>query len=181
MVERRTASVALSVLAIVLAACNAPSQSGSPPAVGEARDPEFVLVISTPQEVWEAADVIDVQATLSYIGAKAETEVWSSVGGVVAFEVIELSGDRRMDAIRDLACARYLISPGQPVSSAYVKSVGIDPGEPNEDFYRQFFADPLLHLPKGKWRIGAWASFAVGECGGRQVDLRASLSITVND
>lgn len=179
MTALRSPVVALAFVS-VLAACGAPASSVSAPASAEARDADFILVITSPADQWAVGQAIEVEARLSYVGpGEEETTIWSSVGGVISFEVVELTGRRRMDAIRDAACARYSISHAKPIKTLYRKSGEINPGGPDEAFYREFFDDPLFRLPSGRWRITAWASLAVQECGGRQVDLRASLTITV--
>jgi len=164
----------------VLAGCAAgPWASPTPSAVTQ--DAEFVLAISTPKHEWASNEAIEVQATLSITLTRPEASsvIWGSGGGIIAFEVVELTGTRRMDAVRDASCVRYSVSPSTPIEAPYAKSGTIDPGDPNEAFYRDFFNDPLFHLPAGRWRITAWASLTVGECGGRPVDMRASLEITV--
>ena len=177
--RRALAFAALSVAAI---GCSQPL-TASPPAQalrGEAIDPEFTLVNTSPKATWRVEEAIVVQAELAYRGALPELTIGGSGGGLIGFSVRELGGDRRMDAVREADCSFFTISPGQPITSSYRKSGTIDPGEPNEGFYRQFFADPLFHLPAGSWQVEAWAQLNVGpECRGRTVDLRASLLIIV--
>jgi len=174
---------AAAVLTITILGCTLSEASPSVQAAslrGEARDAEFTLVIHSPQAIWSAAEEITVQAELSYTGTSQELAIGGAIGGVIAFSVEEVTGDRRMDAIRDAACARYTIGPDRPITSPYIKSGVFNPGEPNEAFYREFFDDPLFRLPTGTWRVTAWAALAIGpDCGGRQVDLRAPLLITV--
>lgn len=173
------------VLALGLIGCSQPTVSPvvqAAPLRGEARDPEFTLAITSPEAVWLADDSIEVQAQLSHIGALPVVTIGSAAGGVIGFSVVEVNGDRRMDAVRDMACFDYTIGPDKPIRTPYIKSGGINPGEANEAFYRNFFDDPLFRLPPGAWHVTAWASLVTGGpelCRGRQVDLHASLLITV--
>jgi hypothetical protein len=179
----RTRSVmGLAAFALILASCaqSTPSPSAPPPPLlAEANDAEYKLVISSSQAVWDVDEAIQVAAQLSYSGP--EREIASSAGGVISFSVEEVGGSRKMEAIRDAACASWSIGRGLPITAAYQKSGGINPGEPNEAFYGEFFEDPLFHLPSGEWKITAFAQFKTGPgCrGGRDVDLRASLVIPV--
>lgn len=171
-------------LAVALMGCSQPTVSPSiqaAPLRAEAMDAEFKLVIASPQAIWPTGDAITVRAELSYLGAQPSATVYGAAGGVIGFSVEEVKGDRRMEAIRDLACKSYTIGQGHPIATPYIKSGAINPGEPNEAFYRDFFADPLFRLPAGAWRVTAWASLITEpRCGeGRQVDLRASLLINV--
>jgi hypothetical protein len=165
-------------LALMLASC-AQSTPSPPPLLGEAHDAEYRLVISSSQAVWGAGDAIQVAAQLSYTGP--ERDIASSAGGVIGFSVDEVGGSRKMEGIRDAACASWSIGRGLPITAAYQQSGAINPGEQNEAFYTEFFEDPLFHLPSGHWKITAFAQFRTGPgCrGGREVDLRASLVITV--
>lgn len=175
-------TTALVTAAVVLSGCSQAAASPSAEALplrGEARDPEFTLVITSPQANWPAEEAIEVQAELTYSGPLQVATIFSAVGGVIGFSVVEVNGERTMDAVRDAACATYTISQGDPITTPYRKSGEINPGEPNEAFYRDFFADPLFRLPAGSWRVTAWAVLSVGDCGGRKVELQASLLITV--
>jgi hypothetical protein len=171
-------------ISIALAACapaTASPTGGALPLRNEVHDPEFTLVITSPRATWKENEAIQVQAELSYRGALQTTTIYSSGGGVIGFSVEEVNGDRKMDAIRDASCAKYTIGQGQPITTPFAKSGAINPGEPNEAFYREFLADPLFHLPAGRWRVTAWALLYTGPdwCGGREEDLRAALLITV--
>lgn len=177
-------AIASIALAVTVIGCSQSTTSPSREASalrGEARDREFTLVITSPQATWPEGEAIQVQAELSYEGPLPVTTIWSSGGGVIGFSVEEVNGDRKMDAIREASCAPYTIGQGQPITTPYIKSGAINPGEPNEAFYRDFFEDPLFRLPPGSWRITAWASLNTGpDCGGgRAVDLRASLLVLV--
>ena len=182
MTTRTRSVIGLAALALVLASCmqSTPSPSAQPPLLAESHDAEYRLVISSSQAVWGEDEAIQIAAQLSYSGP--QREISGSGSGVIGFSVEEVGGSRKMQGIRDAACTSYSISRGQPITTAYQKSGAIDPGEPNEAFYRQFFADPLFHLPSGEWKITAFAQFTTGPgCGeGREVDLRASLVIAVH-
>ena len=171
------------LLALALVGCSQPTVSPfilAAPLRGEASDPEFTLVITSPLAVWPEGEAIEVEAELSYLGDLPTLTIASAAGGVIGFSVIERNGDRRMVAVRDAACVEYSIGPGQPITTQYIKSGAINPGEQNEAFYTEFFADPLFRLPPGSWRVEAWALlYTEPACGGLSVDLRASLLITV--
>ncbi len=182
MMVRARPAAGLMALAIALIGCAEVSSTPSvaaAPLRGEARDGEFTLVITSPQAAWSIDEAITVQAQLTYGGAVPTLEISSAAGGVIGFSVFELTGNRRMDAIRDAACFPYTIGPDQPIITPYIKSGEINPGDSNEAFYKDFFADPLFHLPAGSWRVEAWAQLYVAGCDGRRVELRASLLLTV--
>ena len=60
------------------------------------------------------------------------------------------------------------------------KSGGFSADDPNADFYRSFFADPLVHLPAGDWTLTAVASLVDGYGGsGESYTLRAAVLVHV--
>ena len=137
--------------------------------------------MSTPKATWSAEEAIDVGASLAYLGGQAEATLFGSGDGVLFFSSEEVNGDRKMEAGWRESCGPHTIGPQQPITTAYRKSGGWVPEDPNAAFYQAFFADPLFHLPRGQWKITALATFSFGNgCGqGRKVDLSASFTITV--
>lgn len=98
--------MALLTLMMLLVGCSESAAAPTTEALpmrGEARDPDFTLVITSPQATWTEGEAIEVQAELSYSGPPRAT-IYSAVGGVIGFTVVEVNGDRRMDAVRDAAC-----------------------------------------------------------------------------
>jgi hypothetical protein len=62
----------------------------------------------------------------------------------------------------------------------FEKSAGWSQDDPNADFYRDWSADPLLHLPAGTWLVTAYSNFMVGGgCSGESVELQTSIVITI--
>lgn len=171
--------VAASVLAMaaVLAAC-APAD-GSPPLAASDRSDLFVLSISTPKHDWAVEEEIEVTGSLSYLGA-GETTIWGSGGGLLAFDLVELTGDRHLEGGTTLECRSQGISAAASIVRPYGKSGGWDPADPKDAWYGEFFADPLFRLPAGRWRVTPWSRFSTGlTCSADEVWLRASVEITV--
>lgn len=146
-----------------------------------ALDPEYTLVITSPQATWAAGETIEVGASLNYLGGAPAVTLTGSGSGVIGFSVEEMNGNRRMEAAWHDDCRRYTIGPREPITSPYRKSGAFDAEEPNAPFYEAYFADPLFRLPNGAWKVTAIASFNTSpECGGdRTVLLQASVVISV--
>lgn len=150
------------------------------PIRAEDRDRGFLLTISAPHQVWGAGQPIEVSSRFSYLGAGA-TKVWGAAPGPhVRFDVVELTGHRKMHAGWRQGCASWLMTQ-LPITTPFNKSGGWTDEDPDAAFYRQYFADPEFRLPAGRWQITATAPFSLGPdtCGGPNVDLRASLTLTV--
>jgi hypothetical protein len=71
------------------------------------------------------------------------------------------------------------IHPGEVARSPFVKSGGYDPGDPNADFYRAFFANPDLVLPPGEWQIGATLNISLDDCKQATNATRVSVLVVV--
>ena len=131
---------------------------------------------------YAAADLIDGQATLAATDGR-DHEVCGAIGGLFAFSVVEVGGDRRMDAARDYGAAPYTVRAESPMTSALTKSVGWTPDDPNAGFYQQWADDPEYHLPSGQWDITAWVQLFEGTCNDIEPDdvrdLRTTARITV--
>lgn len=152
----------------------------SGPVRAEARDRGLLLTISAPRQVWGAGQPIEVSSEFSYLGPGAK-EVWGpGPGPHVGFDVVELTGDRKMQAAWLLACQSWLMTR-LPITTPFHKGGGYSADDPDAAFYRQFFADPEFRLPAGRWQITATAPFSLGpdSCGGPPINLRASVTLTV--
>ena len=173
----RPLGVVLAVAA--LAGCGDQSASSDGAVRAEDRDSGFLLAISTPHLVWGANQPIAVSAELSYLGPKSVAVSGAGPGPHVRFEVIGLTGTRRMDAAWRLACVTWQMT-NVPLGVPFNKSVAYSPDEPDAAFYQAYFDDPEFRLPAGRWQVSAVAPpFAVGGCSGENVDLRAGFTLTV--
>lgn len=168
------------LVALVITACSTTSSTKAGAIRAEARDRGFVLSISTPHQVWAPGRPIEVRAEFSYRGPGAK-EVWGpGPGDHVGFDVVELTGDRKMQHLWLLACQSWFMTRA-PITTPFRKSGMWTAEDPDAAFYQQYLADPEFRLPAGRWQVTAAAPFSLGpdSCGGPQVDLRASLTLVV--
>jgi hypothetical protein len=139
----------------------------------------FQLVFELPKDTWRADEAIDGLATLSLLEGTG-MDIGGSGGGLLGFGIDEVNGSRHMGPAWRLDCHTYRLIRDHPMTSPINKSGGFSADEPNANFYRAFFADPVVHLPPGDWRITAVAHFVEGTaCGGASRELRASILIHV--
>jgi hypothetical protein len=144
----------------------------------EDRERGFLLAISTPQLEWSAEQAISVSADLSYLGPGSITVSGPGPGSHVAFEVVELTGTRKMEPLWLLACVTWKMT-AVPLAIPFRKSGGYSPDEPDAAFYEAYFAEAEFRLPAGRWRVSALGPFSVGDCSGPNVNLRAGFTLTV--
>jgi hypothetical protein len=188
---RRSAKAAIArpilAAALCLAAIGCSATTPTPAAPTPAPTPaqatntqgSYQLVFELPKTDWRASDSITGLATLSLIGSGG-VDFGSSGGGPIGFGFDEVGGSRQMGPAWTADCRFDRLVAGQPKTSQITKSGGFIGEDPNVDFYRSFFADPLVHLPAGDWTITAVASFVEGTaCSGESYTLKAAVLVHV--
>ena len=150
------------------------------PVRAEDRDSGFVLTITSPRQVWAVGEPIVVNAELAYHGPGERKVFGPGPGSHIRFDVIELTGHRRMESLWKLGCASWTMN-GAPISTPMIKGGGWDANDPDAAFYEQFVQEPEFRLPAGRWEVAAHAPFSLGpdSCGGQTVDLQAALTLIV--
>ena len=160
-----------------------PSQAAPTPAPSPAQATDtqgrYQLVFELPRTDWQTTDSITGLATLSLIGSGG-VDFGSSGSGPIGFGFDEVGGSRQMGPVWTADCRYDRLESGQPKTSPITKSGGFIAEDPNVDFYRSFFADPLVHLPAGDWTITAVANFVEGSgCSGASYTLKAAVLVHV--
>jgi hypothetical protein len=79
------------------------------------------------------------------------------------------------------SCERSTLDAGSPFVVAFQKSGGYSSDHPQSDAYRAYFEDPELRLTPGRWHVYAVADFWLGSCGGEHHELRAEITIVVDE
>ncbi len=129
----------------------------------------------------DAGTPIDISAILTWEGVAPAATIWGSAGGPVSFSVAQIDGDIKVMAAMDAACAPHGYTRLAPAAIPFVKSGGYSADDPNAGFYRAYFADPLLRLPEGNWRVTANVSGYLKECeiGGPEVSINLEAELLV--
>ena len=180
--RRLLAAAVAGTIVVVVATCDGgllPSGSASPSAtppvpdatepsgglvVLEGRDAGFALTLRIGSDAVDAGAPIDVAATLTWEGADPQASIWASGSGPVSFGITQIDGDIVLQAVQTADCAQHDYTRGVPVPVPFRKSGGFSADDPNADFYRVYFADPVLRLPSGRWSIAATASGFLVPC-----------------
>jgi hypothetical protein len=164
------------------AASTSPRSAAAIPAAaveGNDAEPWFKLRIGAESGVYRAGEPIHVWARLTYTGPKPQEKLVASGSGLVQFSWEQQNGQRRQDGAATADCAPYSIDRTQVLAVPFAKSGGFSGDDPDAGFWRQYFADPVLRLPAGRYRIHALTNFFVGECAGPEHRLDATVEITV--
>jgi hypothetical protein len=140
-----------------------PSLTGQPIVV-EGRNAGFALSMRIGSDVVDAGAPIDISAILVWEGAEPSATIWGSGSGPVSFGLKEIGGDLEMGGAMTLDCAMRDFVRLVPEAIPYHKSGGFTGEDPNAAFYRTFFADPVLRLPAGRWKVTAIADGYLAPC-----------------
>jgi hypothetical protein len=175
----------LAIISFAVLGCGAKPPSETPtaapaqPIQAEATDREFRLVLKANSARHAVGVPIVLTTELHYIGQQPQMQLAGSGTGLVIVSLRQLDGPLEIGGGATADCMRYSMAPGAPIVRPYAKSGGWSADDPNADFYRAYFADPLLRLPRGTWRVVATAEFFVGDCPGPSHKLDATLDLVV--
>jgi hypothetical protein len=136
----------------------APSPSEGP-VIGSVGDGIFRLDLKTPHGIYGPDDAIDPVATLFYIGPES-TVTFAHAKPTIGFRIEEVGGDRTMGGVVEDVCQATTLQRGEATTFPFVKG-----GTVEQTFDRAWFADPILHLPVGTWRILADLDANIDQCG----------------
>jgi hypothetical protein len=156
------------LLLSALVGCGSPQSisSGEPAAVGGRVEANgFVLDVHLPASTFASGDAIPITTTFTWVGPAPAATIWGSGMGPVTFGFSEVGGQRRaMGGVMTADCSPKEFQRGVPVAIPLMKSGAYDGNDPQADFYRAFFADPLLHLPPGQWQLRVSAGGYLKPC-----------------
>jgi hypothetical protein len=168
------------VLALAVGACGGGSAPlGTPdPATTTTTQGGFALAFTIDRATVHPGDAVGGSATLTLLTPGNATVTGST--DIVAFEFAEVGGaGRDVVPASPSDCAVHFVTSSGGVVTPMAKSGAVVDG-PNADWYRQFLADPLVHLPAGDWDITAIATFFDGRnCVGQPYDLRTTVRVHV--
>jgi len=142
-------------------------------------DPLFAVRIRAEPAVYRSGQPIRITAWLTYTGPKAEEKLVGSGSGLVLFSWEQLDGRLRQEAVATADCVPYSIKRVEPLVVPFAKAGAYQGDDPDVGFWQQYFADPVLRLPAGRYRIQALPRLTIGECGGPEHRLDATVEITV--
>lgn len=179
----RGTAIATVLLGVVAACGLAPTPTGptAQPIVVEGRDASFALSMRVGSDLIDAGAPIDVSAILTWEGADPKVTIWGSGSGPVWFTLQQIGGAINLGGAITADCGPHEFARLVPVPIPFRKSGGWSADDPNAGFYKAFFADPVLRLPAGQWKVTAIANGYLRPCemDAPQVDINLGAEILV--
>jgi hypothetical protein len=144
-------------------------------------DGVFRLTIHSDQDRYRAGQLIEIGATLTFLGPGETIQALGSGSGLAGYGLRLAGSSLAIGAAFTSDCAPYAFTRDMPISYPFTKSGGFGDDDPFKAFYESYFASPDLRLPAGTWTITAGAGFGTGaDCGDAQGhSLSASVTIVV--
>jgi hypothetical protein len=158
------------------------------------RSGDFELTIRAAKGKYEAGEVIDIEATLAYLGRDpvviyhaqgasvpgrggVDGPDTGGRGGPIGFGIVEpVVGDFILSPIWETSCEATTLKPGEELAVPFEKNGAWSGNHPE---YGAYLKDPVLRLPNGTWHVFADAEFSIGDCGADHVQMRAEITLDV--
>jgi hypothetical protein len=177
-------AICLIVVAAAIAACGGSPAADPSPAAGPvdgARNDSFALEIRTPRDRYASAEAIAIDTTIAYLGPRDRIVASSEYSTLVTFGLEQIDGPLDMlDGGSDLMCRTLALTARQPLAVGFAKSGAYSQNDPTAAFWDAYFADRLLHLPAGTWRVTAsLRAWTTPDCSGRLESLDTGVTFVV--
>lgn len=175
------AALALAV-AVALAGCRSslttPANVTPDPITASTTQGRFALTFALARATVRPGDAVAGTASLSLQGPGGATITGSSF--LFGFEFTEVGGSgRHVVPVFDGVCGPHRVTSTSPINSEILKSGAVVDG-PDAEWYRQFLADPTVHLPVGEWDLTVATEFYDGPaCSGPKFDMRVTVRVHV--
>jgi hypothetical protein len=161
-----------------------PPQPGDLPVGDDTQEGAIQLTLTSPHGRWQAGQPITVVAGLDQGDdgtGRGPITTYGSSGGPVAFDLQQLDGPISIQGTLAADCGRQLTLPMfDPHQIPFVKSGAIPSGLPGAAYWQAWFADPVLRLPAGTWKITARTVFDLTpDCKTPGPDLEPTITIVV--
>ncbi|MBA2314133.1 MAG: hypothetical protein H0V87_02000 [Chloroflexi bacterium] len=163
------------LLIVSMSACAEVLPIAPRPAVAEASDDLFLLVVRSPADRHPTGQPIDVFAELLYQGPKNSETIFHA-SSPIFWQIVQLDGPAVMEGGMDMPCLSTDLQAGAPKRYPFEKAGVVEDVPP---FNRAWFEEDALRLPAGRWRFVATLSVSLGDCGGEPHELEASVDLVV--
>lgn len=140
----------------------------------------FRLTAHADQATYRTGEAIGMHAVVTFLGPAATFPASGSGSGLVNFDVQQLDGPLAIQGTWTADCGQHpAFVADQPQTFPFTKSGAIN-SSASTDFWNSYFADPLMHLPAGRWRLVAEAEISGVDCSlSTEHHLTATVEVTV--
>ena len=130
----------------------------------------FIMTLNSDKKVYKTTDIINIWGTLEYVGDNDFIEIWHSC----PFMLFSISDGNNFDigGMTIDILTSSILHKNRVYHFDYQKSGGYNENAPDAEYWRNFFSEPDLLLPKGEYTIKLHGHFGLTE---RTVESRSGL------
>lgn len=138
----------------------------------------FELKIYSDKQTYKTTDKIKIWATLKYIGKNSQIKIWHG-DPYISFYISD-GKDFNIGGLIHTILASTELEKGKLYSFDYSKNGGYSIDDPKADFWKRFYAERDLYLPKGEYTLKVATAFSLTEkAGEKSSGLSKELKIVV--
>ena len=121
----------------------------------------FELKLYSDKQKYKTTDEIKIWATLKYIGDNDQIRIWHGLP-YISFSITD-GKTFKTDQIFNTVLTSTLLDKGKLYKFNYVKSGGYSADDPNAEFWKNFYQEKNLYLPKGEYTVKVGGAFSIFE------------------
>ena len=140
----------------------------------------FELNLYSDKQKYKTTDKIKIWATLKYIGDNGQIRIWHVLPDI-SFSITDGKTFKTDEFFITISTSTVLVK-GELYKFNYVKSGGYSADDPNADFWKKFYQEKNLHLPKGEYTVKVGGAFSIFEDTEKSYsNLVKEIKITIED
>ena len=121
----------------------------------------FELNLYSDKHTYKTTDKIKIWATLKYIGSDSQIKIWHGKP-YISFTITDGKAFETGGMFLELLTSTTLLKDNL-YKFDHVKSGGYSEDDPDADFWRKFYQEKNLYLPKGEYTVKVGGAFSLFE------------------
>jgi len=121
----------------------------------------FDLELYSDKEVYKTTDNINIWATLKYKGKDNKIEIWHGKPYIV-FSISD-GKEFNISGMINTILTSTTLEKNRVYTFNYIKSGGYANSDPNAEYWKKFYDEKDLHLPKGEYTVKVNGAFSLYE------------------
>ncbi|QOX65764.1 hypothetical protein FRZ06_21625 [Anoxybacterium hadale] len=143
-----------------------------------ASDENFLVNTYIKKLQYKETEEISLYSTIEYIGQKDRIDIWS--GEPYFHHMIYKNGEVFTGGATLDMLKKTELKKGEIYTIPFSKSGGFSEDDPDADFWRDFYSEKTLKLPKGEYTFSGITSFTLDEEQQDKVQLMTDFTVEVN-
>ncbi len=142
-----------------------------------ASDENFLVKTYIDKLKFKEDEEISLYSTIEYIGQEEGIDIWSGepyFHHMIYKKGEVLSGGLTLDVLK-----KTYLKKGEIYTLPFTKSGGYSEEDPKADFFKSFYSEETLKLPKGQYTFSAATNFALDEEQKEKVQLKSEFIVEV--